>query len=278
MKRNLFLLALTTLFLFAGCATTEMTGRKNMAIVPGFVINQLASNAYKGFLAENPKCNDPEKIAMVNRVVGRVIQATEYYYARIGQSKKLKRMKWEVNLIESDQFNAFVMGNGKIVVYTGLLSIANTEDALAAVIGHEIGHALAKHMNERLSQALIAQCGAVGLSVALQDQTPELQMAAQVAFGITTNVGVILPFSRGNEYEADEIGLYLSTLAGYDPYEAPRLWERAHEQFGNATPPFLSTHPHNLKRMERLMELVPKALEFKKTYGEGFQVAGNYFP
>jgi len=172
-------------------------------------------------------------------------------------SKDIENFAWEVNLVNNKEPNAWCMPGGKIVVYTGLLPLTQNEAALAVVMGHEVAHALARHGNERMSQGLLQQLGGVALSVAIADKPKETQNLFMTSYGIGSNVGVILPFSRKNELEADKLGLMFSSLAGYDPREAIPFWQRmAKAGGGNKPPEFLSTHPADATRIAELQKVM----------------------
>jgi predicted Zn-dependent protease len=158
--------------------------------------------------------------------------------------------------------NAFALPGGKIAVYTGIFPVAENESGLAAIVGHEVVHALARHGSERMSQGVLAQIGLVGASIAMQTQgfSPITSQAAMSALGVGTQVGVLLPFSRAHESEADYIGLLLAGDAGYDPQEAVRVWQRMQQSSGKQPQEFLSTHPGHETRIARLTEHMPEAL------------------
>ncbi|MES1225217.1 MAG: M48 family metallopeptidase, partial [Bacteroidota bacterium] len=188
------------------------------------------------------------------------------YYTSIGKASVLDGYQWEYNLVDSKEVNAWCMPGGKIVVYTGLLPFTQSEAALAIVLGHEITHALANHGNERLSLGLAQQLGGVALSVATTNQPAETQAVFMNAYGIGSQLGVLLPFSRKDEYEADKLGLNFAAMAGYNPQEAISLWERMEKAAAasNKPPEFLSTHPSEGNRIVRLKQQMPEALRFYK--------------
>jgi predicted Zn-dependent protease len=170
--------------------------------------------------------------------------------------------------VEENTVNAWCMPGGKVVVYTGLLPVALNDDGLAVVMGHEIAHAIANHGNERMSQGLAAQAGGVALSVALSNKSPETQNLFLKAYGVGANVGAMLPFSRLHESEADEMGLILMAMAGYNPDEAIKFWERMDKATqGQAPPEFLSTHPAHSTRIQNLKKAIPKARAYATKYG-----------
>ena len=253
--------------LVMACSQNAITGRKQLTLYNEADIRSMATDQYRQFLSENKvvSANTNKDAEMVQRVGRRLTAAINQYYAKEGLSKELEGYKWEYNLVDSKDVNAWCMPGGKIVVYTGILPITQNEAALAAVMGHEIAHALAKHGNERMSQATAQQLGGVALSVAIANKSPEAQNLFMNAYGIGTTVGGLLPFSRKQELEADKFGLIFTAMAGYNPQEAIHLWERMQQASGGNRPPeFLSTHPSETTRIERLKELMPMALRYYK--------------
>jgi predicted Zn-dependent protease len=200
---------------------------------------------------------------MVQRVGKRLTSAIAAYYKSQGKSSILDGYQWEYNLVDSKEVNAWCMPGGKIVVYTGLLPVTQNEAALAVVMGHEITHALAQHGSERMSVSLVEQLGGAALSVAVASKPAETQALFMQAYGVGTQVGVTLPFSRQDEYEADKFGLNFAAMAGYNPEEAIALWQRMEQAAGaNRPPEFLSTHPSEGNRIERLKQQMPEALGY----------------
>jgi len=203
---------------------------------------------------------------MVARVGQKIAIAAERWLNANGHAGYLKDYKWEYNLVDDKTVNAWCMPGGKIVVYTGILPIAKNEAGLAAIMGHEVAHALANHGQQRMSAGMLQQIGAVGLNVALQNDE-NLELYNQ-AYGVTTQVGGMLPFSRSHETEADSIGIILMAIAGYNPEEAPEIWKRMSAQSGGQAPPeFMSTHPSNDSRIANLTAQVPKAKEEARKFG-----------
>jgi predicted Zn-dependent protease len=196
---------------------------------------------------------------MVTRIGSKLAAAITTYYKNKGD---LSGMKWEYMLIDENIVNAWCMPGGKIAVYTGLLPVTQNESALAIVMGHEIAHAIAEHGKERMSQGLAQQYGGVALSVALSSKPAETQQLFNTAYGLGSEVGVMLPFSRKNEMEADKLGLTYTALAGYDPREAIPLWKRmeAAGSGGQKPPEFLSTHPSESSRIAELEKMMPDAM------------------
>ncbi|NIO03227.1 MAG: M48 family metalloprotease [Proteobacteria bacterium] len=265
MKRVLFKLhaySVAMAFLFsiiASCATAPVTGRQQLILIPPSQELALGLKSYREILSKSKLSQDKEIVDMVNRVGWDIARVTSRDYPIA------KDYEWEFNVIDDDKTpNAFALPGGKIAVYTGLLRYTKDEAGLATVVGHEIGHALARHGAERMSQYLLAQLGQVALNVAIEDQSPETVRAINIAYGAGSTVGVLLPFSRLEESEADHIGLILMAKAGYNPREAINFWERMAQAGGKKTPAFLSTHPTDEKRMAQIEGWMPEALSYYK--------------
>jgi predicted Zn-dependent protease len=272
MKISKKLLSLGLVLALAACSKTAFTGRKSMTLIPNGQLNQMSFTEYRSFLAQNPPMTSGPQVDLVKRVGNDIKLAAETYYKQKGMEKELRGYAWEFNVVNSPEVNAFCMPGGKVVVYTGILNVTQNEDALAVVMGHEVAHALANHGNERMSQAMVAQLGLTGLDVALQNKPQETRTLLMTAAGATAQVGVLLPFSRKHESEADEIGLYLTAMAGYNPNEAVPFWQRMNSVGGGSRPPtFMSTHPDPKKRSETLRALVPKA----RAYGIKYPAKGS---
>ncbi|MDX1911170.1 MAG: M48 family metallopeptidase [Saprospiraceae bacterium] len=270
-KKILFVLTLVPL-VFA-CHNTAFTGRKSLNLIPTSQLNQTSFAQYRQFLSENKPMTSGKEVDLVRRVGNDIKAATEVYYKSKGMQKDLKDFAWEFNVVDDPQVNAFCMPGGKVVVYTGILKVTQNEDALAVVMGHEIAHALANHGNERVSQGLVAQLGltTLDLGLAMSQKPQQTRDLIMTAAGAGTQLGVLLPFSRKHESEADEIGLYLMAMAGYNPNEAAPFWGRMSKAGGSRPPAFLSTHPDPSKRSEKLKSLVPKA----KAYASRYPVPGS---
>lgn len=257
----IILLALTLYY----CSTVPITGRSQLNLIPASEINALSFQQYDEFLKTNKLSTDAEKTAMVKRVGVNIQRAVEDYFAMHNLTKELQGYAWDFNLIESPEVNAWCMPGGKVVVYTGLLPIAQDETGLAVVMGHEIAHAIAQHGNERMSQGLLQQLGGVALSVALKDEPALTQNLFMAAYGVGTTVGVMLPFSRKHESEADRLGLIFMSMAGYNPNAAVDFWTRMSAMKGGAQPPeFLSTHPSDATRIADIRKHLPEALKYYK--------------
>jgi predicted Zn-dependent protease len=238
-----------------------------LSLVPEAEVQQMATSEYQTFLSQNKvvSTSASKDAEMVRRVGQRITNAITQFYTSQGKADILNGYQWEYNLVDSKEVNAWCMPGGKIVVYTGLLPITQNEAALAVVMGHEVTHALAQHGSERMSQGLLQQLGGAALSVALSSKTQETQNLFQQAYGLGSNVLGILPFSRKQEYEADQLGLNFTAMAGYNPQEAIALWQRMEKAGGGNRPPeFLSTHPAEGNRIARLQKQMPEAMKYYK--------------
>jgi len=270
MKNKLSLFSISLMMLVIACTQNPITGRNQLSLVPESQMQQMAVSQYRQFLTENKvvASTQSKDAEMVKRVGSRIASAVTNYYRGQGLAKELEGYQWEYNLIQSNDVNAWCMPGGKIVVYTGILPVAQNEAALAVVVGHEVAHAVAKHGQERMSQGLIQQFGGVALQVALSSKPAETQNLFMQAYGLGSTVGGILPHGRKQELEADKLGLIYTALAGYNPREAIPLWQRM-EQLGNGQKPpeFLSTHPAEQTRIKQLQQLMPEALKYYKPMG-----------
>ena len=267
MKKLLLLLSVTAVL--SACNKNAITGRKQLALFPESTLQQEALTQYQSFLSQNKVVSQGtnKDADMVKRVGTRISQAITAYYSQKGLSTELEGYKWEFNLVDSKEVNAWCMPGGKVVVYTGLLPVTQNEAALAIVLGHEITHAVAHHGNERMSQVAIAQ----GLEVAGDVFTKNNQQANSIfksVFAPGAQVGVLLPNSRKQEYEADHYGLIFSAMAGYNPREAISFWQRMEQAGGkNGTPEFLATHPSDENRIAKLQGYMNEALSYYKPIG-----------
>ena len=256
------LLVVLTLLTMMACSTVPLTGRRQLSLVPESEMIALSLTEYGKFISSNKLSTDNNKTALVKRVGGRIAKAVEAYMASQGQSSSLEGYNWEFNLVENPAVNAWCMSGGKVVVYTGLLQLAQSEAELATVLGHEISHAVARHGSERMSDQMLLQMGGTALSAALAQKPEQTKQLAMAAFGAGSQVGVILPFSRQNEYEADYMGLIFMSMAGYNPNESIGFWEKMSKQGGSKPPEFLSTHPVDANRIARIKEKMPDAMAY----------------
>lgn len=264
MKPIIYLLLLMSLSV--GCTKNIVTGRKQLNLVSETELQTMAKQQYHTFLSEhtvvNVKVNKDAE--MVRRVGTRIANAIQKFYDSKGLTSVLEGYEWEFNLIDNKEANAWCMPGGKVVVYTGLLPITQNEAALAVVIGHEIAHAVAQHGSERMSQGLLQQLGGVALQVALSNKPDQTQNLFMTAYGVGTTVGYLLPFSRKEETEADEYGLYFSAMGGYNPQEAVPFWQRMMAAAGTKPPEFLSSHPADETRIANIQKFMPQAMKYYK--------------
>jgi predicted Zn-dependent protease len=234
-------------------------------MIPSSEMLTMSYQQYDQFLKESKLSTNQTEVNMVKRIGGNIKKAVEKYMSDHAISGRLRGYKWEFNLVEDEQINAWCMPGGKVVVYTGILPVTNDETGLAVVMGHEIAHAIAEHGNERMSQQLLQQVGAVGLMVAMKDEPAETQAIWLSVYGVGTTVGIMLPYSRTHESEADHLGLIFMAMAGYDPHEAPEFWKRmAAGKQGGSPPEFLSTHPSDQTRINDITAWIPEAMKYYK--------------
>jgi predicted Zn-dependent protease len=249
--------------LIVSCSTVPVTGRRQLNLISDSTVLPMSAQQYGEFLNSQKVIRNTKEAAMVQRVGRRIQDAVERYFARQNMAEALKGYAWEFNLVESKEVNAWCMPGGKVVVYAGILPLAGDEAGLAVVMGHEIAHAIAKHGNERMSQALLAQLGGTALSTALESYPEQTKAIWMAAFGVGAQVGILLPYSRLQESEADRLGLIFMAMAGYDPNTAPRFWNRMAAEKGGAAPPaFLSTHPSDQARIEKIKAEIPEAMKY----------------
>jgi len=263
---KIFALIASVVLLFVCCTHNAITGRSQLSLVSEADAQSLALTEYSKFLAENKVVPAADKnTQMVKRVGSRIAEAITKYYQQKGQSDALAGYKWEFNLVDSKEVNAWCMPGGKVVVYTGLLPVTQNETALAIVLGHEITHAVAGHGRERMSQQLLAQGIQVAGNVALGTNAKAVNIFNTV-YAPTAQVGVLLPNSRNQEYEADHYGLLFAAMAGYNPQEAIPFWTRMMELSKNSSKPpiFLSDHPADEDRIKKLQEYMPEAMKLYK--------------
>ena len=265
MKRriiSLMILLLLPLLIYS-CSSVPITGRSQLDIIPDNEMLAMSFQQYDDFLKSNKESADKKQTDIVKKVGGKIADAVAKYFAENNLSGQLSGYKWEFHLIESKDANAWCMPGGKVVVYTGILPITKTEAGLAVVLGHEIAHAVAKHGNERMSQALITQLGGLALSKAIESKPAETQNIFMAAYGIGSQVGVLLPFSRVQESEADHLGLIFMAIAKYNPNESLDFWQRMQTAMAGQEPPeFLSDHPSNSTRIDDIKKELPEAMKY----------------
>jgi predicted Zn-dependent protease len=256
----------SALILFAmlmACAAVPITDRQSLQLLPESQLATMSLQEYDKVLKNSKLSSNQQQVEMVRRVGNKIAKSAETFLAEAGMQSEIKNLKWEFNLIEDDKLaNAWVMPGGKAAVYTGILKYTRDETGLAVVLGHEVAHAIARHGNERMSQGLLTQMGGVALSVALSQNSAATQNLFMQAYGAGATVGLLLPYSRLHESEADRIGLTLMARAGYDPREAIPFWQRMNEQGGRRPPEFLSTHPAPESRIANIKKYIPEAMPY----------------
>lgn len=267
MKKSIFAVSAIIFTLVCACSTNPFTGKKNLNFVSNSEIFPTAFQQYNQFLSENKVVKGTAAANMVVSVGSKIRNAAEKYLNANGYKGYLDGYQWEYNLVESKDVNAWCMPGGKIVVYTGILPITKDEAGLATVLGHEVAHALANHGAQRMSAETLTQLGAVGVAAATSGKSAQAQQIYQQAYGVTTQVGAILPFSRSHENEADEIGLTLMAIAGYNPDRALDFWKRMAAAGGQAPPEFLSTHPSGSTRINNIQSHIAGAKEEAAKFG-----------
>ncbi|PPK95478.1 MULTISPECIES: M48 family metallopeptidase [Nonlabens] len=270
MKKTTIILALTATLFLSSCATNVFTGKKTLKPIGNDRLFPMAFSQYDEFLDENKVITGTSDSKMIATVGSKIKTAAQRWLNAIGHPEYLDGYEWEYNLVNDPAVNAWAMPGGKIVFYTGILPICQDETGVAIVMGHEVAHALANHGGQRMSAAQWQSI--IGTGVAVGSQAAGLESGTQnlinQAYGVGSQVGGMLPFSRSHETEADKIGLYLAAMAGYNPDEGALLWERMKANSGGqSTPQILSTHPSNDSRIANLRELAPLAKAEAAKYG-----------
>ncbi|CAN5300676.1 M48 family metallopeptidase [soil metagenome] len=261
----LFVLFSGIFLFFSSCTQNAITGRNQLSLVSESALQQEAVSQYRSFLSQNKvvSSSSSKDAAMVKRVGTRIASSIKRYYSQKGLQNELAGYQWEFNLVDNDQVNAWCMPGGKVVIYTGLLPVTQNEAALAIVMGHEITHAVAHHGQERISQAMLAQGIGIGGDIFTSGSSQANSIFRNI-YAPGAQIGVLLPNSRKQEYEADEYGLIFAAMAGYNPREAIAFWTRmANMKQGQAQPPeILSGHPLDANRIQKIKQLMPKALQY----------------
>jgi len=264
MKRIKYLISalIISSIIILSCSTVPLTGRSQLNMIPSSEMLSMSYQQYDQFMKENKISTNQQAIGMVKRVGSNIKGAVERYMTANNLSENLKGYNWEFNLVEDEQANAWCMPGGKVVFYTGILPITQDETGIAVVLGHEIAHAIAEHGNERMSQQLLQQAGAVGLMVAMKDEPAETQAIWLSVYGVGSTVAVMLPYSRTHESEADQLGLIFMAMAGYNPNSAVDFWQRMAAKGGDSPPEFLSTHPSYETRINDIKKWLPDAMKY----------------
>ena len=257
------LIFLAFILSFSSCQKNTITGRKQLILVNEADLQQMALTEYKKFLTQNKVITQgaSKEQEMVSRAGKRIANAVAVFATKQGKSDLLKGYQWEFNLVDSKDVNAWCMPGGKVVVYTGLLPVAQNEAGLAVVMGHEIAHAIADHGNERMSQELAVQAAGIGLQVYMQQKPQQTQQIFLSAFGVGSQLGM-LGYSRQHELEADKLGLVFMAMAGYNPERAITFWQEMAKLGGAKPPEFMSTHPSDERRIAQIQAFMPEAKKY----------------
>jgi predicted Zn-dependent protease len=264
MKKTILMAAI--FIVVAGCKTNPFTGKSTLNFQRNSNLFPAAFAQYDQFLNENKVIKGTAQSQMITNVGQRIASAAERWLDANGYPGYLNDYKWEYNLVDDDAVNAWAMPGGKIVFYTGILPVTQTETGVAVVMGHEVAHALADHGAQRMSAGMLQQLGAVAGNVAIKD--PAARNTFNQAYGVGSQLGIMLPFSRSHETEADRIGLQIMAIAGYNPDEAADLWRRMKAKSGGQAPPeFMSTHPSNDTRISNLTAWAPAAKQEAAKFG-----------
>ena len=248
----------------SACSSVLITGRKQLLLVSNSEVLSMSAVSYKQFVDSVPMSTDNKNVTLVKAVGENISASVIDYMNSNGLAEETTNYAWEFNLVQDTTVNAFCMPGGKVVVYEGILGKTLTEAGLAVVMGHEIAHAVAKHSNERLTQQMIASYGAGLTDMLLANRSEATRQSISILYGIGAQVGMILPYSRKHEYEADRLGLIFMAMAGYDPNEAISFWERMSADNTGSSLEFMSTHPSDAKRIVKMKEVLPEALKYYK--------------
>lgn len=267
MKKMKKFISLSLLMLFMiSCSTVPITGRQRLNLVSDAEILPASFAQYEGFLKENKLSNDAKMTNEVQIVGRNISHAVDKFMRANNMVSEANSYRWEFNLIEDKAVNAWCMPGGKVVFYTGILPITQNSDGIAAVMGHEVAHAFAKHGQERMTSAYGQQLGGVAVAISTNNKDPKTQNLWNTIYGIGSQVGM-LSYSRTHETEADKLGLVFMTMAGYNPQEAINVWIRMSQlSSGGAPPEFLSTHPSNETRIKNLKAYLPTAVKLANKY------------
>jgi len=270
-NKQLMALALAVLLLSA-CVSNPFTGKRTMAFVGNSQLFPMSFAQYEEFLNENTVVSGTADAQMVDRVGRRLAEAAQKWLDADGNTHFLDDYRWEYKLVAEDTVNAWCLPGGKIVVYTGILPVTQTEEGLAVVLGHEIAHALLNHGQQNMSAGLLQQLGTIGLMIGLgaADVSEDAQGWAVLGYMLASQIAGTLPFSRSHESEADHYGLLLMSIAGYNPDAAPPFWERMSSAGGGRPPEFLSTHPSPSTRIRQLQGWAPEAKQKAAEFGVRF--------
>lgn len=269
-------LSLVVLFIVS-CSTVPITGRKRINIVSDSQILPASFEQYAGFLKENKISSDIKKTSEIQSVGIRISKAVDKFMRANNMVTEANNYRWEFNLIDDPTINAWCMPGGKVVFYTGILPMCANIDGIAAVMGHEVAHAFAKHGQERMSTGTLLQLGGTAVALGTANKDSKTQQVWNTAFGLGAQYGISLPFSRTHETEADKLGMVFMIMAGYQPEEAINVWIRMSQRADSSKSPpeFLSTHPSNQTRISNLKAYLPTAVQMAKKYNTTVTTTSN---
>ena len=264
MKKIISLIVIVLFFIH--CSTVPITGRKQFNIVKDENVLPASFAQYRGFLEKNTLSNNQSATIMIKDIGSNISAAVDRFMRNNNMLKEADSYQWEFNLVEDKTINAWCLPGGKVVFYSGILPICKNEDGVAAVMGHEVAHAFAKHGQERMSQGQLQAIGGVAVALGTMGKEEDTQLIWNLAYGVGSNVGM-LAFSRKHEKEADKLGLVFMIMAGYDGKEAAEVWVRMSEKTaGGGGPKILRTHPTNEDRIKTLRAYLPEANRLAAKY------------
>jgi predicted Zn-dependent protease len=253
-----YILYIFVLIIIISCTTIPITGRKAVNFIPDSKALPMSFQQYSDFLKEHPLSKDKAKTQEIKEVGKRISVAVDKFMRANDMVKEADKYEWEFNLVEDKTINAWCMPGGKVVFYSGILPLCANVDGIAAVMGHEVAHAFAKHGQERMSQGLVQQYGGMAVALGTDGESADTKAIWETAYGYGSQLGM-LKFSRVHENEADKLGMVFMIMAGYNPEEAVQVWVRMSKLGGKQPPEFLSTHPSHESRIETLTSFIPEA-------------------
>ena len=257
--------SLLVAIMLGACSTVPITGRKRLNFVSDAEVLPTSFAQYDAFLKENKLSTNKAETQEIKEGGARISTAVDKFMRKNGMSSEADSYKWEFNLVQDDQLNAWCMPGGKVVFYTGILPVAKNKDGIAAIMGHEVAHAFAKHGQERMSSSQIQQYAGAAIALGTSGQDEKTQQMWNMAYGVGSQLGM-LKYSRTHETEADKLGLVFMIMAGYNGEEAVKVWERMSKIGGETPPEFLSTHPSNSTRISTLKAYLPEARQLAAKY------------
>jgi predicted Zn-dependent protease len=262
MKKSILWLLMAVFF--ASCTQVMITGRKQLLLVSDSELATLSAQSYKQFVDSVPASKDSVSLRYVRNTGEKIAAAVESYLKTNGMEYQISNLRWEFSLVKDSTVNAFCMPGGKVVFFEGIMPFAKTETGVAVVMGHEIAHAVARHSNERMSQQLLVVYGAQITDILLNKKSEATRNVINTLYGLGATVGVMLPYSRKHEFEADRLGMIFMAMAGYDPSEAILFWERMAAGKSASAVEFMSTHPSDANRIQQMKVVLEEAKGYYK--------------